>query len=244
MINNKPIIGVLLDWQENGSFSKRPHYALRQAYFDAISWAGGVPIGLAYDEAHKQDYLSLIDGMLCPGGNFASPAEWYVAGEETPYAPSPRAKYEVRLIKDALDKGVPVLGICGGMQVMGAAFGCKFTGDLHKYYETDIDHKKGTPATEFAFDVTIKSDTKLHDIVGSDTMQVNAAHREAVVKHPDSVIVSAKNHIGVVEALEIPAYDFAIGVQWHPEFFTTDDKGESGHGKIFKALIAAATDGT
>lgn len=239
-MNKKPIIGVLLDWEESGSFSKRPYYTLRQGYFDAITAAGGLPIGLAYGAANTSEYLNLIDGLLCPGGNFASPAEWYVNGEKTPYAPSPRAEFEVGFIKEALDAGCPVLGICGGMQVMGAAFGCKFTGDLHAYYKTDIDHKKGTPATDFAFDVTIERGTKLHDIVGSDRLKVNAAHREAIVEHPPEAIISAKNDIGVVQALEIPAYDFAIGVQWHPEFFVADDKGQPGHRKLFEALIKTA----
>jgi len=238
----KPIIGILLDWQESGSFSKRPHYAVRQDYFDAISAVGGLPMGLPYDDDQMTDHIAAIDGLLCPGGNYASPSEWYIDGLETTYDASPRAEYETKLIRAVLDVGKPVLAICGGMQVMGAAFGCKMVPDLHSYFDTSIDHKNGTDATGFAYSVDIKPDTKLAVITGVTSMRVNTAHKEAVVKWPeDKVVISAVAEDGVIQGLEIPAYDFAVGVQWHPEFFVKDDKGEPGHRKLFEALIKKAT---
>lgn len=237
----KPLIGILLDWQESGTFSKRPHYAVRQDYFDAISAVGGLPVGLPYDEAQMHDHIAAIDGLLCPGGNYASPPEWYIDGKTTTYAESPRAAYEVKLIRTLLDSGKPVLGICGGMQVMGAAFGCKMVPDLHEYYDTTIDHKHGTSAEGFAYSVDIKPDTLLASVTSETAMRVNTAHKEAVVEWPEGdVIISAIAEDGVIQGIEIPAYDFALGVQWHPEFFVQDDKGEPGHRKLFEALIKKA----
>ena len=240
MTSKKPVIGILLDWQESGSFSKRPHYAVRQDYFDAISAVGGLPMGLPYDENQMNDHIAEIDGLLCPGGNYASPPEWYIDGKVTTYDASPRAEYEVKLIRAVLDAGKPVLGICGGMQVMAAAFGCKMVPDLHEYFDTDIDHKNGTSADGFAYSVDITPETKLAAITGETTMRVNTAHKEAVVECPDHVKVTAVAEDGVIQGIEIPSCYFAVGVQWHPEFFIDDDKGEPGHRKLFEALIEKA----
>ena len=239
-MNKKPTIGVLLDWQEDGSFSSRPHYALRQLYFDAILECGGLPFGLPYNDANLDEYIDRIDGLFCPGGNYATPDSWYVNGEETTYDDSPRAGYEVKLIKAALNTGLPVLGVCGGMQVMAAAFGARMTADLHKFYDTTINHKNGKPADQFAYDIAITRGTLLHKITGTETMKVNSAHREAVVTVPDDVNISALSEDQTIQAIEIPAYDFALGVQWHPEFFVKDAKDQPGHRKIFEAFLQAA----
>ncbi|MGM0422015.1 MAG: gamma-glutamyl-gamma-aminobutyrate hydrolase family protein [Pseudomonadota bacterium] len=239
-MRDKPVIGVLLDWQEEGTFSSRPHYALRQLYFDAIAVCGGLPIGLPYDDAQMKDYINKIDGLFCPGGNYASPKSWYLEGEQTTYDDSPRADYEIKLIRAALKAGKPFLGICGGMQVMAAAFDAKMTGDLHQFYDTDINHKNGCPADEFAFDIDITPGTLLSRITGNDQMKVNSAHREAVVIVPDQVKVSAISSDQIIQAIELPAYPFALGVQWHPEFFVKDDQGEPGHRRIIEAFIEAS----
>jgi len=239
-MSNQPVIGVLLDWQENGTFSSRPHYALRQLYFDAISACGGLPIGLPYNDEQMPDYIQKIDGLLCPGGNYASPSSWYLEGEQTTYDDSPRAAYEVKLICAALDAGKPVLGICGGMQVMAAAFDAKMTSDLHEFYDTDINHKNGCPADQFAFDIDITPDTLLYRILGTDHMKVNSAHREAIVIVPDEIKICAVSSDQIIQAIELPAYPFALGVQWHPEFFIKDDKGQPGHRQIIEAFIDAS----
>lgn len=242
MTQNAPFIGVLLDWQEEGTFSSRPYYALRQLYFDVITECGGIPFGLPYDKAHLDDYVSHIDGLFSPGGNYATPNHWYLEGEETTYDDSPRSEYEVAVIKAVLDAGKPVLGICGGMQVMAAAFGARMTSDLHKFYDTDINHKNGCPADEFAFDVEITPDTLLSSIVKTDQMKVNSAHREAIVTVPDQVKISAVSTDQIIQAIEIPEYRFALGVQWHPEFFVKDSKGQPGHRQIIDAFIKASAD--
>ena len=237
---NKPVIGLLLDWQENGSFSKRPHYAVRQDYFDAVSACGGLPMGLPYDRENMKDHIDRIDGLLCPGGNYASPPEWYLDGMETTYDPSPRAEYEIELIRKVLDAGKPVLAICGGMQVMSAAFGAKMVPDLHSYFDTDIDHKNGTSSDGFAYRVDIEPGSRLAKITGETSMRVNSAHKEAVVETGDQITTVAVAEDGVIQGIEVPEYDFAVGVQWHPEMFVKDDKGEPGHRKLFEALIAKA----
>lgn len=225
MATKKPVIGITLDWQEEGTFSKRPHYALRQHYFDVIAKAGGIPVGLAYLENTTEDYLSIIDGLLVPGGFFASPPDWYEeAGSTSPYEASPRLAFDLELIEKALEKDIPLLGICAGMQLLGGLFGCKMTPDLHRHYNTRIDHINGAPAEQYCHDITIEKDSFLYKLLGKTTIAVNSAHREAIIKTSSPLTISAKAEDGVIEAIEIPEKRFAVGVQWHPEFFMEDEE--------------------
>jgi putative glutamine amidotransferase len=234
----RPKIGITLDWQEKGTFSKRPHHALRDAYFDVIYAAGGLPLGLPHLNAGVDEYLQSIDGIVIPGGFFASPDEWYVDPDSTsPYEHSPRLQFDLDMIEGALKAEVPLLGICAGMQLMGGLKGCKMTQDVNKYLGTKIDHLNEKPAEDVAHSVKVTKGTLLHKITGLDEFGVNTAHREALVSVADGVIVNAVASDGAIEGIELPAYKFALGVQWHPEFFMAENDPSF---KLFKALVAEA----
>lgn len=235
----KPIIGVTLDWQEKGTFSKRPHYALREHYFQAVSKAGGLPFGIGYDPENIDNYLEQIDGIVIPGGFFASPEDWYIGGEVSPYEKSPRLDSDLNMIKSVLDKNIPMLGICAGMQLLGGLMGCKMTKDAQKYANSPIDHINEKPAEEKAHSVKVTEGTLLHKITELGDFDVNTAHREAIVQVVDGVVVNAVAPDGIIEGIELPAYKFALGVQWHPEFFLEDNDPSF---KLFKALVKAAGD--
>ncbi|MBI1778238.1 MAG: gamma-glutamyl-gamma-aminobutyrate hydrolase family protein [Proteobacteria bacterium] len=232
-----PLIGITLDYQETGSFSKRPHYAVRTAYFEAVAAAGGLPIAIPHLADSLQDYLRLIDGLVVPGGGFATPEAWYVDPDEPKaYADSPRAEFDIAIIEGALERDLPLLGICAGMQELACVSGGRMTRNVHKFHKTSVDHKNGRPH-EFAHDVVVESGTRLAAIVGSGRLPVNTAHVEAIVSVPAPVKVTARSPDGVIEAIELPDRKFAIGVQWHPEFFIA----EAGpHLALFQALVDAA----
>jgi putative glutamine amidotransferase len=235
----RPLIGITLDWQQEGTFSKRPHHALREHYFDAVKKAGGLPLGIPFAPELIDDYLNKVDGIVVPGGFFASPKSWYISDNaQSPYDASPRLEFDLDLIRAALDKDVPILGICAGMQLMGGVLGCKMTENLQEYYDTKIDHINAKPAEEKAHAVEVRKDTLLEKIVNTSKFDVNTAHREAIVKTSDKVIVNCIAPDGVIEAIEIPNKRFALGVQWHPEFFTDD---EDPNFKLFKALVAESS---
>ena len=236
----KPVIGITLDWKESGSFADRPFYAMEQYYFEAITAAGGIPIGIpSYEEHDIQDYIKRIDGLLSPGGNFAYPASWYIGDDaKSSYGHSPRAQFDIELIKSVLDIRKPVLGICAGMQMIGGSFGCKITHDVHEYLDTDINHLKGKPIDEFAYTVDIKENTLLHSIINTDLLPVNSSHQEAIVDVPDNVIINAISIDKCIQGIEIKDYPFALGVQWHPEIFINSAE-ETGHRKIFEAFLEA-----
>ncbi|MBL8672612.1 MAG: gamma-glutamyl-gamma-aminobutyrate hydrolase family protein [Alphaproteobacteria bacterium] len=231
----RPLIGVTLDYQESGSFSKRPHHALRCAYFDAIVAAGGLPAAIPYQSSVMADYLDRLDGLVVPGGTFAFPDEWYVDTGERPYKPSPRLAFDMAIIDAALRRDMPVLGICAGMQELAAHAGAKMVRNVHAMNGKSIDHLNERPAEEFAHEVAVAPGNRLASIVGAGALPVNTAHVEAVVEPPADLRVTALAPDGVIEAIELPRHRFAIGVQWHPEFFR--EKG-SPHRALFEALVA------
>ncbi len=239
-VSDRPLIGILLDYVAEGSFSSRPHYALRQGYFDAVEIAGGVPVALPYQSGLMADYLDRLDGVIIPGGFYPFPSPYY---GETP-APNevvhPRVAFETDFANAVLDRDMPVLGICAGLQVLGAALGATLYRDLHDVIETPIDHLNERPAEEIAHDVAITAGTRLHAIVGAETMGVNTAHREALVAIPDGAVINAVAPDGVIEGMEIPSQKFAIAVQWHPEFFKTPGDPNLA---LFEHLVEAASDG-
>lgn len=232
----RPLIGILLDYEAEGSFSKRPHYALRTAYFDAVWKAGGLPMGLPYVTGTRTDYLARIDGLIVPGGFYPFPETLYERPDDGKPA-HPRYAFERDLMTDALDRDLPTLGICAGMQVMAAARGATMWSSIRDEIETRIDHLNEQPAEEAAHTVTIVSGTKLAEIAGATEIAVNTAHNEALRSIPDGITVSARAPDGIVEGIELPDRRFALGVQWHPEFFLTDGDPNM---RLFEALVGMA----
>jgi len=218
----RPIIALLLDYEEQGSFSGRPHYALRTAYFDAIWRAGGLPVAVPYIAEALPEFLQMCDGVLTPGGNYPFPARWY-GQTDTSQQQHPRFKFETDITKNALQNNLPILGICAGMQVLAGIHGATFHKNLHHVIKTEIDHLNQCPAEQRAHSIDISENTQLRRIIGKNKIDVNTAHNEAIDAVPTGVTVSARAPDGVIEAIEIPSARFAIGVQWHPEFFMDED---------------------
>ena len=100
---DRPLIGITLDYQEKGTFSQRPHYAVRTIYFAAVEAAGGLPIAIPHLADRLPEYMKLIDGLVIPGGTHASPESWYVdLNEPAPYEETPRAAFDIAVVEQAL----------------------------------------------------------------------------------------------------------------------------------------------
>lgn len=239
-VAKKPIIGITLDYEKEGSFSIRPHYALRTHYFDAIEKAGGVPIGIPYNESVRDEYLSLVDGILIPGGTMAKPWEWYEEGTtEQPYDKIPRDESDAWFAEKCISQKIPFLGICEGMQVLAGILGGKLTPNVMKSYGTHMAHWDGPRTEERVHDVKIIDRTLLASILKTDTIKTNTLHREGVRKISDKLIVSACAEDGVIEAIETHpelGHPFALGIEWHPEYFAK--QGQPDY-EIFAAFVRA-----
>ena len=149
----------------------------------------------------------------------------------------PRYQFESELTRRALAAELPMLGICAGMQIIAAAKGATFYGDVRVELPSDIDHLNACPAENTAHRVDIVPGTRLRNVLAVDHLQVNTAHKEAIKDNFGNLTISAHAPDTVIEGIEIPDHRFCLGVQWHPEFFA--NKGDPNF-NLFTALIKAA----
>jgi putative glutamine amidotransferase len=229
-----PVIGITLDYVKEGSFSKRPHFAIRENYFTAVIDAGGIPIGIPHNINLIDEYLSKVDALIIPGGDFALDPAWYIEGEKPAFDVSPRLEFDIAIAQKALAKNIPLLGICAGMQILSGMHGCKLSSKIQNHSKISRNHLNEVAAENYAHDIIIEKGTNLYKIA-ADKMPANSRHTEGVVKLSDKVVLSGTSDDGIIEAIEIKGAKFALGVQWHPEFFQND-----ANAAIFKALVTAA----
>jgi putative glutamine amidotransferase len=232
----RPIIGVTLDSEQPGGYSKYPWYALRQNYADAIVAAGGLPVALPHDAALAADYLDRIDALVVTGGAFDVDPSLYGAGERhaTVTLKEGRTAAELALTQGALARDLPVLGICGGEQLLAVALGGTLVQHIPDSIADALAHEQPNPRHEPGHPVAVVPGTLLHRIVGATEMRVNSAHHQAVRAPGPHAVVNATAPDTVIEGLEDARYRFCLGVQWHPEFFI-----DPGDRRIFEAFIAA-----
>src|SRR5579863_5438683 len=124
-MTNRPVIGVTMDSEQPGGYSKYPWYALRQNYFDAIVAAGGLPMALPHDADLAGEYLDQVRALVVTGGAFdVNPALYGDAARHpTVNLKEARTLAELALTQGALGRNLPVLGICGGQQLLAVALG-------------------------------------------------------------------------------------------------------------------------
>lgn len=224
----KPRIAILLDENSSGDAAR---YEATKGYFSAIANAGGIPFGVPYLSEVIDSVVEDFDGLLTVGGRFAYPDDWYIAEEVASTPASERFEIEKALVEHYLYRDKPVLGICAGMQMLACLHGCKLTPDLTKTVPGAGRHDHD--GAEHA--VRLVKGSRLAQSVGAERMQVNTLHREAIVELTDEVIVSAYADDGIVEAIELPAYSFAMGLQWHQERFVGTDHPGNG---VFDGFVS------
>ncbi|MBB4287477.1 gamma-glutamyl-gamma-aminobutyrate hydrolase family protein [Roseospira goensis] len=233
-----PLIGITADAEEGGGYSALPWYALRQNYADAVAAAGGVPLILPHRPALAARYLDLMDGLLITGGAFdVDPA---LFGAETRHdsvtLKAGRTDFELAILRGALARDMPVLGICGGQQLLAVALGGTLIQHIPDAVPNALAHEQPNPRTEPGHVVTLRPDSLLGRITGQATAAVNSAHHQAVAAVPAPVIVNAWTAAdGVIEGIEDPTRRFCLGVQWHPEY-AIDPADDA----ILRAFVAAA----
>ena len=233
------LIGVTLDSEQPGGYSKFPWYALRQNYCEAVVNAGGLPVPLPHEPEQAEAYLDRLDGVIVTGGAFdVDPALFGAATRHaTVKTKERRTAFELALTKGALKRDMPVLGICGGQQLLHVILGGKLHQHIPDAVANALAHEQPNPRNEPGHSVRIAPNTLLRRLTQVETMQVNSAHHQAAKDEPKGVIVNATAEDGVIEGNEAPAYRFCLGVQWHPEFEIS-----AGDTRIFTGFLAACRD--
>ena len=236
---SQPLIGLTLDAESAGGYAKLPWYAIRENYCDAVVRAGGLPVLLPHEPDRAEDYLDRLDGLIVTGGAFdVDPALFGAKGRHASVITKDRrTAFEKAVTERAIARDMPVLGICGGQQLLNVVLGGTLIQHIPDEIEGALAHEQPNPRTEPGHAVTVTSGTLLHRIVGADELAVNSAHHQAALDVGQGVVVNAVAPDGVIEGIEATGRRFCLGVQWHPEYAI--DQGDT---KIFSALIGASAD--
>jgi putative glutamine amidotransferase len=234
-MSKRPLIGLTLDAETPGGWSKYSWYAIRQNYFSAVAAAGGLGVALPHDPGLADAYLDKLDALIITGGAFDVDPSLY--GDSTRHATvelkEDRTLAEFAFLQVALARNMPVLGICGGQQLLAVALGGTLVQHIPHSFPNALPHEQTTSHDQPGHEVSILPGTLLHRLVGAK-MQVNTSHHQAV-KTPGKSVINAIAPDGIVEGIEDPSQKFCLGVQWHPEYLV--DQGDTA---IFAALVAAA----
>lgn len=234
----QPLIGLTLDSDEGSGLTKTARYQLKANYAEAIAEAGGMPVGLPHAADAVEAYADKLDALVVTGGAFdVDPAMFGAETRHQTVSLKPnRTGFELALTKAMMARKKPVLGICGGEQLINVILG----GTLIQHIEDEVGdsllHEQPNPRNEPGHAVEVKQGSLLHRIAGATEIKVNSAHHQAVKSVGPGVVVNAVAKDGVIEGIEDPRLPFCLGVQWHPEFRINE-----GDRNLFKALVAAAS---
>lgn len=242
----KIVVGISLDWEDGQAYSKYcSWYALRDNYSQVISKCGAVPIMLPYDLDSVNEYISLIDALVIPGGDYDLSPEHYneQLKSHTRNFKENRVRFEIALINEAIKKRIPILGICAGMQLMAIKIGNgKLIQDISTEYSSVINHEQtaidNLHPSKASHSVIIDKKSYLYKILAKEKIDVNSTHHQAVKEISEDFLVSARATDGIIEAIEYKNYPFMLGVEWHPEYEVSEEDT-----KIFKELILVAQNG-
>jgi len=227
----RPVIGIsAYSEQARWGAWDLPATLLPQNYADKVAAAGGAPV-LLPPVPGIEAAVNGLDALIISGGPDIDPARYgEPAGPQTTVIRPDRDAAEVALFGAALERGVPVLGICRGLQVMNVALG----GTLIQHLPDAVGHEghSPTPGTMAEHKVAIGAGhSRLADILGAGSICVPTHHHQGIARLADTLTATAWAEDGTIEAVELDGDVFVVGVQWHPE------AGEEL--ALFNALIEA-----
>ncbi|TVR81909.1 MAG: gamma-glutamyl-gamma-aminobutyrate hydrolase family protein [Rhodospirillales bacterium] len=234
---SRPVIGITMDSEPAGGYSRFAWLALRENYGTAVVRAGGLPVLVPPVLDTVPDYVGLIDGLIISGGDFDLDPALFGAASRHPSVRTKenRTAFEVALTRAALSVDMPVFGICGGQQLLHVVLGGTLIQHIPEEVPNALAHEQPNPRDEPGHTVVVRDGTQLRAIVGRAELPVNSAHHQAAKDVPAGVVVNAVAPDGVIEGIEVPGRRFCLGLQWHPEFAISD-----GDDRVFQAFVQAA----
>lgn len=241
----KPIIGITpstqIDTLVHGTFQR---YCLSAPYVRAIEKAGGVAVVLPPQLDAAGVLLQTLDGLLLSGGPDVEPQRYGdSAVHPATYGIDPeRDEFEVDLFDAALRQGVPVFGICRGIQVINVALGGTLIQDVASAHPggAKVGHRQHERGLEnsAAGHAVFAAEPALLPIFGKGELGVNSFHHQAIRDLAPGLVPVAYSPDRLIEAVVLPGETTIFAVQWHPELMYERD---DAHLRPFAHLVAAAT---
>jgi putative glutamine amidotransferase len=243
-MRKKPIVGLNCSLRHSETVGVKQSFIL-EYYYDSVSEAGGLPV-LLPPLAKAEDVreaAGLLKALVLVGGDDINPAQYgQPRHDKTSILESRREEFDFILAREALGRGLPLLAICGGCQLLNVALGGTLHQHLPDVYGAGIAHSRSDEmlreGKDAMHEANVLPETLLHQVLRVQNLQVNSSHHQSVDMPAEGLRVSARAPDGVVEALEWLDWrkkPFMLAVQWHPERL----KEMREHMLLFEALIEA-----
>ena len=215
---HKPIIGITTDYEsKNKSYSQYPWFAVRENYVRSFEKYGAICIILPISKENID--LDILDGLVITGGDFDIDPKYFgqKIHSKKITIKAKRTEYEMNLIKKFYKLKKPILGICGGAQIINVFDG----GSLIQDIKSNIKHEQPNPRNETGHEIKLIRGSYLYEIFKTKKNMVNSAHHQAVARIGKNLEVNAIAEDGIIEAFSHKVHPYCLGVQWHPEFLIT-----------------------
>lgn len=238
MGKSRPIIGITAGYD----YEKSTMY-LNEGYYEAVYKCGGLAVAIppSCDENILLEILDNCDGFLISGGPdvdaklYGEPNMPY-NGDISPV----RDTLELFIIKKAVERNIPLLAICRGIQVLNVAMGGTLYQDIHTQNKEVgiLKHSQSAPRWYPTHEINIKKDSWVWKCHKNEKIQVNSFHHQAVKQIAEGFEVTSRAEDGIIEAIEYVRNKFCVGVQWHPELMW---KNNEEFLNLFKELISQSS---
>lgn len=231
----KPIIGINCDYEEEG---RQPYSFTYRNYSDAVITADGIPLLLPIikDKNDVELFLKKIDGLLLTGGDDVPPQHYGEERHEKTICVHPDKDVSDNiLVWVTMEMKKPILAICYGTQMLNVVLGGSLIQDIQSEVIPNIIHKD-LKNGQYVHPVTVEKNSLLYNIVGTERIETNSVHHQAIKRLGKGLRDTAHTSDGIIEAIELREYPFLVGVQWHPERMVD----YPCHAALFRALVNAS----
>lgn len=246
MSSKKPLIGITCNYDQQDGWgastglivSGQDGSYVASDYVYALEKAGATPVLIPQcaDFESLKPLLELLDGVLVSGGHDVGPEHYNAFPKGYCGKISPRRDaQDLAVARYALKSGLPLLGICRGVQILNVAAGGTLYQDLEKEGNFENHFGDKYPRNYPWHSISLAEGSALKKIFGKETLKVNSFHHQAVRDTVPGVKTAAVSSDGVIEAIEVGDHKFAVGVQWHPEMMFDSEEQM----RLFRAFVEA-----
>lgn len=228
----KPVIGILPLWDD-----EKDSLWMLPGYMEGIRQAGGLPVILPLTEDSEEiaQLVSMCSGLLFTGGHDVSPEIYHETSHfSNVVCCRARDLMEKQMLSLALERNLPILGICRGIQFLNAALGGTLYQHLPAEHPSDTKHQQKPPYDQPIHTVSVLNNSPLQHLLGKSVLDVNSYHHQAVRQLAPVLEPMALSPDGLVEAVYMPSKKYVWAVQWHPEF---SYKTNTDSQKIFQSFV-------